>query len=104
MWWWHKVRRAEISADIRQAFEDTGEYAVQSELSQNYPPAKVILCDKYADGVIKTAGQAWIREQFDRKARREGRLETVEVAILIFVVIGVIADILIVIHDIKSGY
>jgi hypothetical protein len=100
-WRWHKIRKANIPDDVRRAFEETGEFAVQADLAQNYPPAKPILRDKYPDGTIKTHGQAWVREQFDRKARREDRLETVEVAILIFVVIGVVADLLIVSHELK---
>ncbi len=41
----------------------------------------------------------WLQERRDIAARHEDRLETVEWAILIFVVIGVAADIAIVAHE-----
>jgi hypothetical protein len=50
---------------------------------------------------LKHTDKAWVREQFDRKMRREDRLETVEVAILVFVIVGVVADLLIVGHELK---
>lgn len=93
MWWWRKVRRANIPADVRQAFEETGHFAVAAELTANYPPAKAILRDKYADGNIKSHAHEWVREQADRKEHHEDRLETVEWAILIFVIAGVILDV-----------
>jgi hypothetical protein len=99
MWWWRKVRRANIPADVRQAFEETGRFAIGAELAGDFPPAKVILRNKYADGNIKLYGREWMREQVDRAERREDRLETVEWAILIFVVVGVLADIAIVAHE-----
>jgi len=99
MWWWRKVRRANLPADVREAFGSIGQFAVSAELADNYPPAKPILRDKYPDGNLKLYGQEWMREQTDRAARREDRLETVEVAILIFVFVGVVADCLIVAHE-----
>jgi hypothetical protein len=41
----------------------------------------------------------WLRERRDIAARHEDRSETVEWAILIFVVIGVIVDLLILAHE-----
>jgi hypothetical protein len=96
---WRKVRRANIPDDVRQAFEKTGQFAVAAELNHDFPPAKPILRDRYPDGTIKLHGREWIREQIDRAERREDRLETVEWAILIFVVVGVVADCLIVAHE-----
>jgi hypothetical protein len=46
MWWWHKIRRADIPADVRLAFEETGPFAMSAELGADYPPAKAILRDK----------------------------------------------------------
>lgn len=100
-WWWHKIRKADIPDDVRRAFEETGEFSVQAELAANYPPAKPLLRDKYPDGKMKIYGHAWVLEQFDRKARREDRLETVEVAILVFVIVGVVADLLLFGHELK---
>jgi hypothetical protein len=100
-WWWRKIRRANIPADARDAFEQTGKFSVGAELAGDFPPAKIILRDKYVDGHIKQYGRDWMREQVDREERREDRLETVEWAILIFVIVGVVADCLIVAHEIK---
>lgn len=96
---WHKIRRANIPEDARDAFVQTGQFSVQSELADDFPPAKIILREKYADGLIKSYAREWIREQTDRTERREDRLETVEWAILIFVIVGVVADCLIVAHE-----
>jgi hypothetical protein len=91
-WWWHKIRHTDIPADVRQAFEETGPFAMSAELGANYPPAKAILRDKYADGKIKEYGHAWMRERYDRDERHGDRLETLEWAILIFVMLGVIVE------------
>jgi hypothetical protein len=100
MWWWRKVRRAQIPDDVRDAFEQTGRFGVAAELADDFPPARAILHDKnYVDGHIKQYGRDWMREQVDREEHREDRLETVEWAILIFVVVGVVADCLIVAHE-----
>jgi hypothetical protein len=92
MWWWHKIRRANIPTDVRPAFEETGHISVAAELAEKFPPAKPILRDKYVDGDIKKYGQEWIRERSDRDERHEDRVETVEWVILIFVVLGVVLD------------
>jgi hypothetical protein len=97
MWWWHKVRRANISQELRERFEFYGETVIAlvtegakvgggselMQLSLNHGPEIA----------------AWLKERRDLHARREDRLETVEWAILIFVVVGVVADVLIVMHE-----
>jgi hypothetical protein len=99
-WWWRKVRRANIPANAREAFEQTGKFGVAAELAADFPPAKILLRDKdYVDGRIKQYGRDWMREQVELEERREDRLETVEWAILIFVIVGVVADTLIVAHE-----
>jgi hypothetical protein len=87
-----KLRRADIPVDVRRAFEETGSFSMSAELSANYPPAKRILRDKYPDREIKDFGYAWIGEHYDRDERHQDRLETLEWAILIFVVLGVIVE------------
>jgi hypothetical protein len=91
-WQWHKVRRANIPSEAREAFERTGYFSVAAELSAGFPPAKPILRDQYPDGDIKKYAHEWVRERADRDERHEDRLETVEWAILIFVVVAVILD------------
>jgi hypothetical protein len=44
---------------------------------------------------------AWLTERRDIHERKEDRLETVEWAILIFVIVGVLADIIIVAHELR---
>jgi hypothetical protein len=44
---------------------------------------------------------AWLTERRDIHERKEDRLETVEWAILVFVIVGVLADILIVVHELR---
>jgi hypothetical protein len=44
---------------------------------------------------------AWLTERQDIHERREDRLETAEWAILIFVIVGVLADIAIVLHELR---
>ena len=99
-WWWRKVRRAEIPNDARDAFfEELGQFLVANRIADNQPPRSGALGDKYNDVALKQYGTQWIRELADRHERRENRLETVEWAILIFVVVGVAADCLIVAHE-----
>jgi hypothetical protein len=45
------------------------------------------------------AALEWLTERRDIHERREDRLETVEWAILIFVIVGVLADLAIVAHE-----
>ena len=74
MWWWTKIRRAD-----RAMFEGYGE--------------TMIAMVHWREAVL------WLRERQDIHARREDRLETVEWAILIFVIVGVVADLAIVAHE-----
>jgi hypothetical protein len=93
MWWWRKVRKANIPEQLRTSFERYGED---------------VLAHAVAIGAV-SAGQGheliellqgkkqqifdWLTERRDIHERREQRLETAEWAILIWVVVGVIADI-----------
>jgi hypothetical protein len=94
MWWWTKVRRANIPDTIRVILEGYGEIMIATVLAtrryQDYGDLK----QYWPEAVL------WLRERQDIHARREDRLETVEWAILIFVVVGVIADVVIVLHEI----
>src|SRR5690242_11424807 len=102
MWWWRKVRRAKISDDLRATFERYGEdvlahaVAVGSYSSAQGPELIELLQGS------KSQIMAWLTERRDIHERREDRLETVEVAILFAVIIGVLADLAIVAHE--AGY
>jgi hypothetical protein len=95
MWWWTKVRKANIAPHIRAMFEVHGETMVTMVLAVR-PEERLgdMTIDKHLGDAL-----AWLRERHDVHARKEDRLETVEWAILIFVIVGVLADIAIVAHE-----
>jgi beta-lactamase regulating signal transducer with metallopeptidase domain len=91
MWWWRKVRRAEISDKLRTDFERYGETMIALALAN---PAIADYSGSFF-AQIKNEHKAaldWLTERRDIHERREDRLETVEIAILIFVVLGVIVE------------
>jgi hypothetical protein len=49
------------------------------------------------------AATAWLTERADLAERTEDRIETVEWAVLIFVAVGVIVDVLLVLHVGSGG-
>jgi hypothetical protein len=95
MWWWRKVRRAQIDDKLREAFDRLGHYAVAASIAENYPPAPG---EGRALGLtnqqIKQAAIAWMTEHIDVAERHEQRIETVEWAVLIFVAVGVVLDVM----------
>jgi hypothetical protein len=91
MWWWRKVRRAGVSDDLRKQFERYGETVIAQALAT----APMGLYGGPLYGLLNKEHQAaldWLTERRDIHERREDRLETVEWAILIFVVVGVIVE------------
>lgn len=105
MWWrWRKVHRANIPLAERVLFERYGETVVAlllaSELTENPETHGITIGGFILKKVIVDidAASAWLTERADLAERREDRLETVEWAVLIFVVVGVIADVLLVLH------
>jgi hypothetical protein len=98
MWWWRKVRRAEIPAELRDRFELFGEDVLAHGIAAGEHSSKGV----ELDGLLKQQRAeilSWLREKRDEAARHADRLETVEVAILIFVVTGVIVDLLLLWHE-----
>ena len=98
MWWWRKVTRAKISPDLRKEFELYGETVIALPISNPDIPSGIgpvasLLRSNFS------AARDWLSEQRDIHARREHRLETVEWAILIAVIVGVLADLAIVTHE-----
>jgi hypothetical protein len=94
MWWWTKVRKANIPDDIRAMFQGYGETMITLVLATRKHEDYGDLSKHWPEAAL------WLRERQDIHARREDRLETVEWAILIFVIVGVLADIAIVAHEI----
>jgi len=91
MWWWRKVRWANIPDDMRAKLEQFGETVIAMSLST---------------GIVRDTGQlgflqhswpdalAWLQERRDIHERKQQRQETVEIAILIFVFLGVIIELI----------
>jgi hypothetical protein len=77
MWWWTKIRTANIPNHVREMFEVYGETMVTMVLALR-PEER--LCDLTIEKHLGDA-LAWLRERHDVHARREDRLETVEWAI-----------------------
>jgi hypothetical protein len=99
MWWWRKVRVANIAPDLRRRFEAYGENVValavaNPEIAQGGGDLPNLVRMNYA------LAMDWLTERRDLHERREDRLETVEWAILIAVIVGVAADVAIVAHEI----
>jgi hypothetical protein len=93
MWWrWQKIRRASITPELREHFELYGEtlmaLAVESGDANRIGEDLVKLGQQKRPEIVQ-----WLRERRDIAARREDRVETVELAILLFVILGAIADI-----------
>ena len=98
LWWWRKVRTAAISESERDIFERFGESVIVAVLASGLNPRPKELQDLYNDpGRLKQAAD-WLTERRDSLERRENRVETAEWAILIFVVVGVVLDIVLVIQ------
>lgn len=100
MWWWRKVRRADIHPDDRDRFERYGEtlvaLLVASELTDHPDEHTSIVVGGFMIKkhiVNAEAATAWLTERADLAELREQRLETVEWAVLVFVAIGVVVDI-----------
>jgi hypothetical protein len=99
MWWWHRIRRAEIPLELRERFELFGETLLAFAIMSG--DANAMGLELAGLGQMKRQEIVdWLRERRDVGARDEDRLETLEWAILIFVVIGVVADLAIVAHEI----
>ena len=98
MWWWHKIRRADIPRELRERFELHGETLMALAIESG--DANRIGVELAGLGQMKRREIVeWLKERRDIAARHEDRLETVEWAILIAVVIGVVADVAIVAHE-----
>ncbi len=84
-WRWRNVRKANIPKHERDTFERYGESIIGAILVGGLTPR--------APEIISHA-RDWLTERGDSRERHENRLETVEWAILIFVVLSVILELL----------
>jgi hypothetical protein len=83
MWWWRKVRRATIEAKLRDQCELIGEDVLAHTVS-------VVAME--ISGEKRQQVLEWLQERRDIAERHDDRVETVEWAILIFVIRGVIVE------------
>jgi hypothetical protein len=93
LWWWRDVRKANIPKKWRDIFERFGEIVIGNILSGGLNPRSTELQKIYTneEGSLKHAAD-WLTECGDKREQRDQRSETVEWAILIFVVFGVVID------------
>jgi len=88
------VRKANISKEDRDLFERYGEAVIGSVLASGLHPRAPELMAIYAGvGKVEQA-RDWLTERADFHERREQRVEAVEWAVLIFVVVSVVVEIL----------
>ena len=84
-----KVRKANIKSQYRDSFERYGETVVQLLVSAGHSPTAEELQAIYQDPHARKAALLWLTERDDKNANHERRIELVEWAILIFVVVGI---------------
>jgi hypothetical protein len=90
---YRSVRTADIPKDHRDLFERYGETVIQLTITSGHNPASTDLVPVYNDyHHARSHAEAWLSEMGDRRANKEWRLEFVDWAILIFVIVGVFAD------------
>jgi hypothetical protein len=102
MWWWHKITHAKIESQLRERFERYGEtlmaLAIESGDATRIGSDLASLGQGNREQIIE-----WLQERRDIVTNREDRLETVEWAILVFVLLGVILDVVLVIQGLKNS-
>jgi hypothetical protein len=91
-----KVRYANIPTPHRDIFERYGESVIQLMIAASHTPRAGDLSKMYADQPMIENAAMWLTEQADKKANHEWRIEIVEWSILVFVVVGVVMDIILV--------
>jgi hypothetical protein len=95
---WRRVRKAAISQSDRDLFERYGETVVALLLANHMSSYSTKTVGFHEVLVSEEAATAWLTERGDTRERQEQRLETVEWAVLIFVAVGVVADIFLLLH------
>jgi hypothetical protein len=105
LWWWRKIREADILGNERDTFERYGEAVIGSVLAGGLTPRAPELRAIYHTEQTMKPAIDWLTERGDSHEQREQRLESVEWAILVFVFLGVILDFLMLRrqHDLTTG-
>lgn len=96
MWWWTKVQKADIPPDVRAKFESMGTAVVSQVVARGQ---EFVGAASLATFVLrplptvknpvneKECAIAWLVEQRTMDERRRDKMETIEIAILVFVAI-----------------
>jgi hypothetical protein len=100
MWRLTKVRKAKIPDDLREKFSLLGEHVVAMALAGTISASSAYLKEVYSNRVEAIA---WLRERRDIQARREYFRDIVGIAILVFIVFGVIIDFVFLIRQLLFG-
>jgi hypothetical protein len=93
-----KLRKAIILPDELDLLERVGETGIQLTLAGGFNPRSPELARLYGNAARIENAQQWLTERADVRARHEWRMERVEWAVLIFVILGVIADFVLAFH------
>jgi hypothetical protein len=91
LWWWPKVRIANIPKASRDLFERFGETVIGLVLAGGYTPRHPDLVQIYQnqDGTLLAQASDWLTERGDLRELRDQRLETVEWGLLILTFVGI---------------
>jgi hypothetical protein len=101
LWWWRKVRYAVIPKESRDIFERFGDSIIGNVVT-GFAGQRVAELDLICtDPQRREEATAWLTERGDLRELHEQRLETAEWAILVFVLLGVILDVVLVIQGLK---
>jgi hypothetical protein len=90
--WWRKVRKANIPQTDRDIFERFGEPVIGFVLAGRSMELHAI----YREPTKQDYARDWLTERSDLRELRENRVEAVEWAVLLFVILGVILDVMLV--------
>ena len=86
------VRKADIPKAERDTFERFGENVIGAVLAGGLNPRAEDLQLLYRDFAVRLHARDWLTERSDLRERREALVFWVEVAVLVFVILGVIID------------
>jgi hypothetical protein len=98
-----QLHTANIPDADRKLFEQVGETGIQLTLAGGFNPRSQELSDLYTNTERVKYAQQWLTERADIHARHEWRMERVEWAILIFVAVGVFADLYLAFHGVGQS-
>jgi hypothetical protein len=96
--WWRKVRKADIPQADRELFERYGESVIGSIVAGGLSRGASDLAEVYKPGKIQDNARNWLAEQRHQPKRRERRVVQMEYWTLGGVILGLILQLLDVLH------